>query len=234
VTAILILANDPDIEALLGDLVVFAGHRPVFRRDDETTMDALHRRPVSVVLIDTALPVRVVDGCDHAARESAIPIVFVGSEMSEAEVRSFAEARHASHFALPNGPRLLAAVIEGSLRGTTRRDLMPPQELAAAFQAVARARRLGTLAHDLVAENRLLREERDLLLDGARRSRDVMRTVVFEYLTHLRQEGISRHRAAMLVADAIRENAEAVAMPELLVTAERDAQEWVKEVYCAA
>lgn len=237
-TSVLVVAEDPQIEALLGDLVIFAGYHPVFPRDDERPADSMHRRPVAAVLIDTALPPAVVAACEAAAREHATAVVFVGSTMTAGELRGFADLRGAVCFALPNGPRLLAAALREALsragRPAAAEVASPAPQILAALAAVAHARELGTRARVAVEENRELREEVSARLTETRATGDRLRATVLEYTDALRGDGLSHDQALALVTTLIREGAEAMGVPELLGTVEREAASWVDEAYGAA
>ena len=79
-----------------------------------------------------------------------------------------------------------------------------------------------------------MRRERDELLAHARASQDQLRAAVIEYLHGLRTDGLPRERALELVREAVRESTEAIGVPELLVTRQRDAAGWVDEIYDVA
>ena len=55
-----------------------------------------------------------------------------------------------------------------------------------------------------------------------------------DYAHQLRTGGLSRERAIELVSTAVRESTEAIGAPELLLSFEHDAAEWVDEIYCVA
>ncbi|HVX37956.1 MAG TPA: hypothetical protein VHB25_00185 [Gemmatimonadaceae bacterium] len=119
-SSVLVLAEHPEIEALLADLVLFAGYHPVFVRADETAVDALRRRAIDVLLIDAATPPITRCACEDTARERAAGVVYFASTMNAAELRAFAEVREGRHFALPNGPKMLRAVLDDATRSLGR------------------------------------------------------------------------------------------------------------------
>lgn len=239
VTTVLVLAESPEIEALLADLVVFAGYHPVFLRDDESAMDAVRSRDIDVLLADVLHPAAMSGACERVARESgSVALVYCGGTLSPGELQAYAESHGACHFALPNGPKLLASVLAEALARVGKRPWSiasaPPDEIVTALRAVARAQRLNTAAETLRQENRRLRDERDLLLDEARASRDQLRTAVMHYVGGLRDGGLPRDRALDLLNAAMRETAEAAGAPELLASIGRETAQWIDEAYFAA
>lgn len=238
-TTVLVLAESPEIEALLADLVVFAGYHPVFLRDDETARDALRSRAIDVLLVDVLHPAAFNGACERAAREAgSAAIVYCTATLSPGELRAFAEGRGACHFALPNGPKLLASVLALALArlGKPARSVAgaPPDAIVTALRAVARAQRLNTAGPSKRDEDRQMGDEREFLLDEARASRDQLHAAVLQYLSGLRQNGLPRDRALDVLNSAMRETAEAAGAPELLASMGRDTEHWVEEAYCAA
>lgn len=238
-TTVLVLAESPEIEALLADLVVFADYHPVFLRDDETVMDAIRARGIDAILVDASHPTAISGVCDRAVHAAgAVALVYCASTMSPGELQAFAESRGACHFALPNGPKLLASVLADALGRVGLRQWAaagsPPDEIVTAVRSVARAQRLSTAAQVVRDENRRLRDERDLLLEQARASRDRLHDAVLQYVGSLRSSGFTRDRALDLLNTAMRETAEAAGAPELLASIGRETAGWVDEAYYAA
>lgn len=238
-TTVLVLAESPEIEALLADLVIFAGYHPVFLRDDETVTDAVRKRGIGVLLADVLHPAAMSGACDRAARDVAsVALVYCGSVLSPGELRAYAESRHACHFALPNGPKLLSSVLATALARIGKRAWSvtgePTDQIVTALRAVARAQRLNTAASLVRGENRRLADEREIPLDATRSSRDQLRTAVLDYVSGLRADGLSRERALDALNRAMRETAEAAGAPELLGTMGRETASWVDEAYCVA
>ncbi len=233
---ILVVAESPDIEALLGDLVIFAGYNPVFVRDDERPCDTMRRRRVDALLFDAALPIRMDEECSVTAEAQGAPIVYCASTMSAGELRAFAEMRGAAYFPLPNGPRLLARVLGSVLKdgGRSTDATLPPSQMIAAMRAVARARQLGATLSVYREDNQRLRDDRDALLAAARASRELLHAAVLQFITTLRADGLPREDAIEVVNAAVHASVEAAGAPELLMSAMRDAEEWVGEAYSVA
>lgn len=153
------------------------------------------------------------------------------------ELRTFAERRDALYFPLPNGPKFLRAVLHGALRAVGREPFdgrQTPPQIIAAVHAMAQARRITTVLRAKVDENHRLREAQQQLLADARISRNQLHAAVTDYAHQLRTGGLSRERAIELVSTAVRESTEAIGAPELLLSFEHDAAEWVDEIYCVA
>ena len=238
-TSILVLSESPEIEALLADLVVFAGYHPVLLREGEAVGDAVRERSIGAMLVDADHPMALNGECQTAASAAGrVALVYCGGSLSSGELQAFAEQRGAFHFPLPNGPKLLSRVLAGALRQVGREPAFapdnPPAEMLLAVRAVARAQRLSTVARLVVDENRRLRAERDALFQEARAGRDRLHTAVMEYLQGLRNDGLPRERAVDLLDATLRETAEMAGAPELLATIGSDPQRWVDEAYCAA
>ena len=105
---ILIVARDPIIGALMGELVNLCGYHAHLPNSDERPLAALHRLRPDCVLIDADHA-----GFDFINEASAVaPVVFFSGGMSERELERFAKQRHALSFPLPNGPRKLSETLE--------------------------------------------------------------------------------------------------------------------------
>jgi DNA-binding NtrC family response regulator len=115
VATVLVIAVDPNIEALLGQLVVFAGHRPVYDVTGGAGGESIRRIRPDVALVDTALPHAVVEACLFAAEEVGSRSVLTSGTDSASELAEEARADHCPYFPLPGGPRPLASVLEREL-----------------------------------------------------------------------------------------------------------------------
>src|SRR3954469_12318420 len=118
----LVVATDPVIESLVGELVGFAGHQPKYLSHDQTVAAAIRSRPSFGVLLDASESEREVDAAARVAREYGVVVVYFASSMSSGELRAFAEQRRAPWFSLPNGPKLLARVLDQAMRGMQRTE----------------------------------------------------------------------------------------------------------------
>lgn len=238
-TSVLVLSQNPEIEALLADLVVFAGYNPVLLREGEEVGDAVRERGVGAMLVDADYPAALSGECEVVAAALApVALVYCGGSLSDGELEAFAERRGAGNFPLPNGPRLLSRVLADALHHVGRQAASafaaPPPEMLLALRTVARAQRLSTTARLVISENRRLCAERDALLDEARAGRDRLRLAVMDYLQALRNDGLTRERALDLLNTALRETAEMAGTPELLASIGGESEHWVDEAYCAA
>lgn len=237
-TAVLVVGNCPEIEALLAELVIFAGYQPSFTAHDETLREAAFRRRVYALLVDAALPMARLEQCEAVARERSAALVYSASTLDAGELRSFAERRGRLYFLLPNGPRLLAAVLREALTAMGQADaaapLPPSPAFVQAMRAIARARELGAVAHRVAEENRQLRGERATLLADARESLGFLRRSVLAYSRDLRDDGLSRARAVEIVRGAIRDGAAAAGAPALALDIDGRVARWVDEAYCVA
>src|SRR5687768_6316134 len=96
---VLIIATDPMIGGLLGQLTDLAGHAAQFRRENEEPSDSVrHSRP-HVVMLDAAYGRAAMDGVAAAAEEVAAPVVYFAATVPAGELRRFALARGAKYFA---------------------------------------------------------------------------------------------------------------------------------------
>ena len=128
-TVVLVVAQSPEIEALLADLVVFAGYQPIFVNDDQNVRETARRWRVDALLVDAALPEAHVECCENVARDHSAALVYCASALSTGELRTFAEQRGAPYFALPNGPKLLSSVLREALAAVSKREIASPVPL---------------------------------------------------------------------------------------------------------
>jgi DNA-binding NtrC family response regulator len=115
VATVLVIAVDPNIESLLGQLVAFAGHRPVYDVTAGAAGESIRRIRPDVALVDTALPHAVVEACLGAAEEVGSRSVLTSGSDSASELAEEAGAEHRPYFPLPAGPKPLASVLEREL-----------------------------------------------------------------------------------------------------------------------
>jgi DNA-binding NtrC family response regulator len=101
VACVLVIAADPNIESLIGQLVAFAGHRPAYDPTSGAGGESLRRTRPDVVLLDNSLPHTVLAACLQAADEIGANAVLTSSTDSESELATEAHARRCLYFALP-------------------------------------------------------------------------------------------------------------------------------------
>jgi hypothetical protein len=243
--SVLVIAADPGIEALAGELVAFAGYRPIFDVTSGAAGESLRRLRPDVVLVDTALPMQVTRACTGAAAETGASVVLMSSTASADELAGNASAEHCLHFVLPGGPRQLGAVIERALdqrrvgHATRRRSAAPipgsvHPALCAALANVARARVLGARATMVRVDAQVLRAVRADIVEETRRTRDALRAAVADYARQLRRAEVSEDEALIQVQDTIAECASFVGARSEVEDLLSDAEAWIRSAYRAA
>lgn len=242
--SVLIIAADPNIESLLGQLVAFAGHRPMFDVTAGAAGESVRLCRPDITLLDTALGAAVVRACLSAVDEVGSRVVLISSTASTSELAADARRHGCLYFPLPGGPKPLARILERALskapdRGvpvlSQRRMARPTAAvhpaLCAALSIVARtrARLLGANHHPP-----RMPSHGDALEDEVARSRMALRAAVIDYARYLMAEERCMADALSIVNEAVAECATAVgaepAIPGLLL----DAEQWTRETYLAA
>lgn len=107
--------------------------------------------------------------------------------------------------------------------------------LAAATEAAIRARSLLAELAIVRQTNQSLRDEREVLLDGCRQSRDEMRIAVQSYAASLKGDGVPPERAVLLIKSAMKAGIDATLCDDF--DAERlfaDGVSWGIRAYFAA
>ncbi len=245
--SVLVITADPSIEALAGELVAYAGYRPMFDVTIGAAGESVRLHRPDIALVDTALPVPVVKSCVRAAEETGTRVVLMSSTASAEELRTEAAAEHCMHFILPGGPRQLGSVLERALdRGSGRPITAVPQtsarrvpgsvhpSLCAAIANVARARVLHARATIVRRENAQLLDEKREIMDETQRSRAALRAAVSDYVTQLRAARIPEDDALAQVHDTIAECASIVGARSDVDTLLADSEHWVRMAYRAA
>ena len=118
----LVVAADAVIEALVGELVRFSGHRPRHLRHDESPAAAIRKQPPFGVLLDASHSQAELDAVVQAAYDRDVVVVYFASSMSSGELRAFAEQRRAHWFALPNGPMVVGRVLTLAINSVAEFD----------------------------------------------------------------------------------------------------------------
>jgi DNA-binding NtrC family response regulator len=119
VALVLVIAADLSIESLVGELISFAGHRPILDVTAGAAGESVRRSRPDVVFIDTSLQPDVVDACVSAAQETLSPAVLISSTASASELADEAKSAHCAHFVLPALPGDLARVVADVRRDAT-------------------------------------------------------------------------------------------------------------------
>ncbi|CAN5665903.1 hypothetical protein BH23GEM1_BH23GEM1_00150 [soil metagenome] len=109
-TAVLILAREELISALLGLLIESTGHKALFADTNERSEDAMRRLRPPVVLVD----------CDHqdctedlvnTAREVGARLILFSASRDAEYVRQRAALSHSQSFTFPIDPPVLDSLI---------------------------------------------------------------------------------------------------------------------------
>lgn len=235
--AVLVVATDPNIEALVGELVAFAGHKPLFDVAAGAAGESIRRLRPDALLLDLALDPEVVQACFEAAEETGTECVLMSSTASEAELRDQAEARGMLYFALPGGPIPLARVLDKALAHRQKRENLvvasanPSAEsvepsIRAALACIARARLLSPMG-DSRQRPRLgvfTLEPRDAI-----RSHAALRAAVKDYARQLREQALDEEKVVTLVQETVCDCAAVVgadsAVPQIL----KDSERWARD-----
>jgi len=239
VATILVIADDLNIESLVGELVAFAGHRPIFDATTGAAGESIRRCRPDVSLLDTALPREVLSACLFASDEVGAQPILISSTSSVEELAVRAEREGCLYFALPGGPRALEHVIDRAVEREPRRVEIPVSHesspvhpaLCAAIASVGRARALALAAQSTVRTTRQLRADMGTALLEARRSRDALRAAVADYATHLRAEAVPPERAVEIVTTAIADCAGVVGAELAVAPLVSDFRGWALEAY---
>jgi hypothetical protein len=244
---VLIVGMAPLLRELVRDLTLLADHSPIVVPDAFAPAVGAPHRVGEALMLDANLPSVVRDGWTRQAADLRAVIVYYASMMNERELESFARWRNAPHFALPNGPRRLAAVLgdalatrtlqEGERAGGTidALDLALHTRLGLlATLAQARARLVIDQAAAARARSRRLRGERDVALAEAHARRDGMRETVLLMARAMRQAGASPERSLVLVRDAVSRRATTPFQLDDPDALEQETDRWVLEAFSAA
>jgi hypothetical protein len=245
VASVLVIAADPNIESLLGQLVAFAGHRPVFDVTVGAAGESIRRTRPEITILDTSLPSPVVDACLSAADEVGCQPVLTSSTASMGELADQAHNRHQLYFALPGGPAPLTRVLERAMAERRSRPVNVPSvrrlhetgsvntALCAALSSVARARALTLQAESGVREERHVRGAVSDAMAETRRSHAALRAAVADYTTQLKAQSIPADEALGIVRDAICDCANVVGAESAMTAVLQEAERWTQEAYAS-
>ena len=219
IASVLVIAADSSIEALLGELIAFAGYRPLFDATTGAAGESIRRRRPDVTLLDIALSPAVFGACVSAADEVGCEVVLVSSSASSSELEAAARAQDRAFFALPGGPQPLARVLDGAVKRQNRR---PVVQLALPHSRGAGS---GSLHPSFCAA---------IASVANNRSRAPLRAAVADYTRHLKQANVPITEALGLVHDVIRDCAGIVGAEAKVPALLRDSDSWAQQVYSAA
>lgn len=247
VASVLVIAADPVIESLVGELVAFAGHRPVFDPAAGAAGEAIRRMRPNVVLLDTSLTRPVVVSCLFAAEEVGTRPILMSSSVTASELEAQADARSVPFFVLPGGPRPLASLIDRTMGDRASRSVNAVvntvQEergrgvhpaICAALASVGRARMIVLHAQVALVQNELLRDEMAAETRAARQSSAALKAAVVDYARQLQAANVSEERSLGLVRNALADCAAIVGAEEAMATLLDESADWTREVYHAA
>jgi len=244
VATVLVIASDPNIESLAGELVAFAGHRPLHDVTVGASGESIRRSRPDVTMLDTTLAPAIVIACLAAADEVGSQLVLISSTATESELANEARLERRLYFALPRGPRQLARVLEWALAGKPSRQpsrLIPQREdagahtaLCAALASVARARALVLYARATFRTNRILRDEHAKALTETQRSRAALRAAVVDFTQQLKAKDLPIERALLLVHDTIVDCANVTGADSMMPSVLGESDDWARDVYAAA
>lgn len=249
-TTVLVIAAEPEIEALLGELVVFAGHRPVFDTTAGAAGEAVRRIRPAIAIIDGDLGEAVTRACVTASAEAdAIPIL-VSSTASERELAALAACQQCASYPLPGSPVALRRLMERLLDDQPRSvPAVPPEfralapstashsavhpAICAAIMSIAHAEIVNRRARSAVHATRLLRAEMRKSLAQARQERDRLRAAIADYAGQLRTDNIPRETAVELVRVTLADCATRIGASAALDYLMDETRHWALEAYDA-
>jgi len=249
VASVLVIAADPNIESLLGQLVAFAGHRPVFDVTQGAAGESIRRTRPEITILDTSLPSPVVDACLHAALEVGSQPVLTSSTASIGELADQARAQHQLYFALPGGPVPLTRILERAIAerrshlvkiGDVEVPTVPWREergsvnpaLCAALSSVARARALTVQSEMASTADRGVHGAAQAMVETLR-SRAALRAAVADYTTQLKSQAVPVDEALAIVHDTICDCASIVGAESAMKTVLQESEGWTREAYAA-
>ena len=131
---VLIVPRDAVIGTLMGELLRFAGYRPVFLGVDESPAQGVARIAAPVVFVDCDHPAAFSAELKRSVSDSGSHLMLYSGARTEGDLMQTARRHGADAFALPNGPRALQRAIDAVLRDA---EPSPPDESSSAQTASA-------------------------------------------------------------------------------------------------
>lgn len=237
----LIVAADPNIGSLLGELVAFAGHCPEHDFTEGAAGESVRRSRPDMVVIDASLPATVVDSCVQACDQVFARPVLTSSTAKEMELLDQAHERGCIPFPLPGRPAYLRTIIEGVLKTRPKRPLLPSvrrasvhPSICAAISGITRARHMLNRAHSVRSELRAARSEMHTLLEDIRRSREMLRAAVRDLAVQLRKDRVAEDEMVTTVAESLALCADIVGGNDAMGAMEDEWHRWAVDAYRAA
>ena len=241
IASVLIVAANPNVGSLLGELVAFAGHSPKHDFTDGAAGDFVRLARPDMVVIDASLPAPVVDSCVEACDEVFARPVLTSSTANEMELLDEAHTRGCIPFSLPARPAQLRTIIEGVLRTRPRQPLLPPVRRAsihpsfcAAISGIARARHMMHRAQSPVQQVRAARSDMHTLLEDVRRNREMLRAAVRDLAVQLRRSDVVEEEMIATVAESMHLCADIVGGNDAITSIEREWRGWALDAYRVA
>lgn len=241
IASVLIVAANPGVASLLGELVAFAGHSPKHDFTDGAAGDFVRLSRPDMAVIDASLPAPVVDSCVEACDEVFARPVLTSSTAHEMELLDQAHTRGCIPFSLPARPAQLRRIIEGVLKTRPRGPLLPPVRRAsihpsfcAAISGIARARHMMQRAQSRLQQVRAARSDMHTLLEDVRRNREMLRAAVRDLATQLRRSDVTEEEMITTVAESMHLCADIVGGNDAITSIEREWRDWAVDAYRAA
>jgi hypothetical protein len=243
VASVLVVAADPNIASLCGELVAFAGHRPKHDFTNGAAGESVRRERPDIAMIDAALECHIVDACVDACDEVLARPVLTSSTASEVELLEQAQTRGCIPFPLPGRPQTLGFILDRVLRTSRRPSVQPPAlpvrtamqpAFCAAIAHMSRARTLQSRARQVVTMNRFAHIELHEALESLRRSRDALRAAVRDFAASLRRDDVPELRMLDVVEKTMSDCAAIVGGESALEPIQGEWREWALEAYRAA
>jgi hypothetical protein len=232
----------------MGELVAFAGHRPVYDVTAGAAGESVRRVRPTVTLLDTSLDPAVVRACLRAADEVGSRPVLMSSTASDSELSEEARSEGCLYFPLPGGPKPLSRILERAIADRSERvvDILPQAvrkvrlqgsvhpALCAALASVARARAIATNTGKGETAADRLRPMRDHVPRGMTRSDSALRAAVTDYTLQLKAGNIPEEEALVVVRDAIQDCSVIVGANATMSAVLEESESWARQVYRAS
>jgi hypothetical protein len=239
---VLIVAPDPNIASLMGELVAFAGHCPRHDPTNGAAGESVRRVRPDITIIDAVLSCPVIDSCVAACDETRTRPVLTSSVASEPELIDQAQTRGCIPFPLPGRPTTLATILNGAMR-ISRRPVLDVAELGsasvhpafcAAIANIARARALFVDASNVRTASRELRAGMRGALTRLRDGRAELRAAVRDLAASLKRADVSQGRMLFVVRETLNDCAVRLDSEEAIAPIADEWRVWAIEAFRAA
>lgn len=245
IASVLVIAADPNIESLVGELVAFAGHRPLYDVTAGAAGESVRRARPDVTMVDTALDKEVVRACLSAADEVGSRPVLMSSTASSAELLEEARAKGCLFFPLPGGPKPLERLLQqaigekaprvpdvGLARSYGTHGSVHPA-LCAALARVSRARAIQLRSAYAQRGGKDRSAESDETSE-TQRSVAALRAAVTDYSRQLFVAHVTEESALRSVRDAVSDCAAIVGADLGTSAIQRECEMWTRQVFVGA